>query len=143
MNKRESPATPLLVTAAIIEQDGKFLITQRPAHKPHPCMWEFPGGKLEAGESPQQALKRELREELAVEINVGVICEVVYHLYDWGPVLILAYHCSWVYGEIQHLDIADHRWVTASEMLHIPLLPADKPIIERLQTQLFQASEQK
>lgn len=125
--------SPLLVTAAIIEENGKFLVTQRPAHKPHPHMWEFPGGKMDAGESPQQALQRELLEELAIEISVGSIFDVIYHSYDWGPVLILVYHCRWLSGEIKHLEVDTHRWVTLIEMGQLPLLPADQPLLTRLQ----------
>ncbi|HKJ04511.1 MAG TPA: (deoxy)nucleoside triphosphate pyrophosphohydrolase [Geopsychrobacteraceae bacterium] len=134
MSSPEQSASPLLVTAAIIERQGKFLITQRPTHKPHPSMWEFPGGKLEEGESPQQALQRELREELAIEVSVGSIFDVVFHRYDWGPVLILAYHCTWLSGRIEHLEVDAHCWATASAMLSMPMLPADKPLIERLQS---------
>lgn len=124
---------PLLVTAAILEREGKFLVTLRPAHKPHAHMWEFPGGKMEHEESPQQALQRELLEELAIDITVESAFDVVYHMYDWGPVLILAYRCNWISGEIQHIEVEDHRWVTVSELTQLEILPADRPLIERLQ----------
>lgn len=132
MTTRQTPS-PLLVTAAIIEKQGNFLVTQRPANKPHALMWEFPGGKMEAGESPQQALQRELLEELEIEISADSIFDVVYYCYDWGPVLILAYRCRWISGEIKHLEVADHRWATATELSDLPLLPADRPLIELLQ----------
>ena len=132
MKAPRQTASPLLVTAALIEDNGRFLITRRPAHKPHAHMWEFPGGKMEAGESPQQALQRELREELAIEISAESIYEVIYHCYDWGPVLILVYCCRWMSGEIKHLEVDDHRWVTATELELLPLLPADQPLLKRL-----------
>jgi 8-oxo-dGTP diphosphatase len=133
MMTSEKKTSPLLVTAAIIEKQGHFLITQRLANKPHPLMWEFPGGKMEAGESPQQALQRELLEELEIEITADTIFDVIYHRYDWGPVLILAYRCKWISGEIKHLEVADHCWATATELNALPFLPADGPLIQRLE----------
>ena len=81
---------PLLVTAAVITQDGKVLLTQRPEGGKHPGFWAFPGGKINPDESPEAALQRELEEELGIHIEVGNIFEVVYYRYEWGPVLILA-----------------------------------------------------
>lgn len=126
-------ASPLLVTAAIIEERGRFLVTQRPAHKQHANMWEFPGGKMEPGETPQQALKRELYEELEIDIRVDSIFDVIHYCYDWGPVLILAYRCCRIAGEIKHIEVSDHRWVTAEEFNLLKLLPADQPIVKHLQ----------
>lgn len=124
--------SPLLVTAAIIKRNDLFLITRRPQNKPHPGLWEFPGGKIDLDESPEQALTRELREEIGVDTSIGSICHVVYHRYDWGPVLILAYYARITAGAIQHIDIDAHHWATPDEMLSLPFLPADQPIIERL-----------
>ena len=82
---------PLLVTAAVIFEKGKVLITRRPEDKAHAGLWEFPGGKVDPGESPEEALCREIREELDAEIQITGIFEVAFYRYDWGPVLILAY----------------------------------------------------
>lgn len=123
---------PLAVCAAVIVQQGKILLTQRPADKPHGGLWEFPGGKIETGESPHQSLRREIREELNIEISVGPVLETVYHHYDWGNVLILAYNCSWLSGSIQHLAVADHHWVTPDQLSNYQILPADLPIIARI-----------
>ena len=79
---------PLLVTAAVIIAGGKVLITRRPDDKRHPGFWEFPGGKVDPGESPEQALTREIQEELGAEIVIEQIFDVVYYCYDWGPVLV-------------------------------------------------------
>ncbi len=134
----QTPATeisrplPLAVGAAIICHAGKVLLTQRPVDKPHGGFWEFPGGKLDSGESPHQSLRRELREELAIEISVGPILQTVYHHYDWGAVLIMAYHCRWENGSIEHLEVADHRWLQTSELHQMPILPADRPIVAKL-----------
>jgi 8-oxo-dGTP diphosphatase len=123
---------PLIVTAAVIRQNGKILITRRPDGKPHGGLWEFPGGKLHDGESPQEALRRELVEELALEIEVDEIFEVVYYRYDWGPVLILAYICRPVGGTIRNLEVAEHRWVSPGQIGTFDLLPADRPIVRKL-----------
>lgn len=132
MQHFDSRPLPLAVCAAIISHAGKTLITQRPANKPHGGLWEFPGGKIDRGESPHQSLKRELREELAIEISVGPVIETVYHHYDWGAVLIIAYLCDWQAGDIQHLEVVDHRWLTPGEFSRYPILPADRPILDRL-----------
>ena len=123
---------PLAVCAAVIRDGEKILITQRPADKPHPGYWEFPGGKIDPGESPHLSLRRELKEELDIEIQVGPVLETAYFRYDWGSVLIIAYACRWLSGTIQHLEVAAHRWVTSDQLAHYQILPADQPIIERL-----------
>ena len=125
---------PLAVCAAVIEHRGTILLTQRPADKQQGGFWEFPGGKIEAGESPHQALKREIREELAIEISVGPVLETVYHRYDWGTVLIIAYQCTWLAGEIKHLEVADHALVEPEKLSAYNILPADQPIIDTLQS---------
>lgn len=126
------PKLPLAVCAAVIEQQGKVLLTKRPSDKQQGGFWEFPGGKIDSGESPHQSLRRELREELAIEINVGPLLETVYHHYEWGSVLIIAYLCSWQSGEIRHLEVADHAWVTPEQFANYQILPADQPILNKL-----------
>jgi 8-oxo-dGTP diphosphatase len=126
---------PLLVTAAILQREGKTLLTRRPEGTRHGGLWEFPGGKLDPGESPQEGLQREIREELGLEIRVGEIFDVVYHRYDWGAILLLAYRCEPLGGEIRNLQVAEHRWVDPAELGDYPILPADRPLIARLQRQ--------
>lgn len=123
---------PLIVTAALLRKDSRVLITKRPADKQQGGFWEFPGGKLQCDETPQQALKRELREELDLEIEVGGIFEVVYHRYDWGPVLILVYECLPLGGVIRNLEVDEHRWLTVEQLPEYDILPADRPIIDKL-----------
>ena len=130
--KTESDNVPLLVTAAVIFDGEKVLITRRPDDKRHPGFWEFPGGKIDPGESPETALCREIREELAVEIRIKGIFEVVYYCYDWGPVLILAYRCQLLTGTLRNIDVAEHRWVLPGDLADFTLLPADQPILDRL-----------
>jgi 8-oxo-dGTP diphosphatase len=123
---------PLLVTAAVIFDGAKVLITRRQEGKRHPGLWEFPGGKVDPGESPEEALCREIREELNAEVQVNGIYEVVYHSYDWGPVLILAYECQLRTDTLRDVGVAEHRWILPREMKNFKILPADQPIIDRL-----------
>ncbi len=124
---------PLIVTAAIIRRQGRVLATQRPAGARHGGLWEFPGGKLEDDESPAAALHRELHEELDLEVTVGEIFAVIHHRYDWGAVLLLAYHCEPAHTRIRNLQVAAHRWLYPAELSTLPFLPADLPLIARLQ----------
>lgn len=124
---------PLLVTAAVIIEDKRVLITRRPEHKPQGGFWEFPGGKLDPGESPAIALQRELKEELGVNINVGRILDALYYRYTWGPVLILAYRCNITGGTPRNIEVAEHLWVHLDELHQYELLPADRPLIPQLQ----------
>lgn len=126
---------PLLVTAAVISDGDKILITRRPKDKRHPGLWEFPGGKVDPGESPEKALCREIREELDAEVQVMEIFEVVFHRYDWGPVLILAYSCRLITRSIHNIGVSEHRWIHPRELHEFPILPADQPIIDRLVNQ--------
>lgn len=123
---------PLIVTAALLRKGSKILITKRPADKQQGGFWEFPGGKLQPNETPQQALQRELREELDLEIEVGAIFEVIYHRYDWGPVLILVYECLPLSEVIRNLEVDEHRWLSVEQLPEYDLLPADRPIIDKL-----------
>ena len=132
MATTDLPQVPLAVCAAVIQHQGKILLTQRPHDKLLGGFWEFPGGKIDPGESPHASLKREIREELAIEITVGPVLETVYHHYEWGSVLIIAYLCRWLEGEIQHLEVADHRWLAADQFSDFEILPADQPILARI-----------
>ncbi len=123
---------PLLVTAAVLLQNNRVLITRRPEGGSHPGMWEFPGGKIDPGESPKDALRREIREELDVEIAVEEIFEVAYHRYEWGPVLILAYRCRIMAGTLCNIGVAEHLWVDPKNLSNYSILAADTPIITRL-----------
>ena len=132
--RTEQAEMPLLVTAAVVFDGEKVLLTRRPDDKRHPGFWEFPGGKVDPGESPEQALCREMREELDVEVRVSGIYEVVFYRYEWGPVLILAYQCELLTDTLRDLGVAEHRWVLPREMVNFNILPADQPIIDRLNT---------
>jgi len=133
MHHKVSVDMPLLVTAAVVvDDDGRVLLTQRPEDKRHPGFWEFPGGKVDPGESPEQALRREMREELDVDARVDEIFEVVYYRYEWGAVLILAYSCTLLSGPLRNLGVAAHQWVAPETLSDFDILPADQPIIAKL-----------
>lgn len=116
---------PLLVTAAVIVHNGKVLLTKRKADVPYPLLWEFPGGKVEPGEDPRDCIVREIREELAIEVAVTGIYEVVYHKYPERTVLVLAYRCQWLSGVIIDLDVTEHHWAWPCDIRQFELLPAE------------------
>jgi 8-oxo-dGTP diphosphatase len=123
---------PLIVTAAIVFHEGRVLVTQRPEGARHGGLWEFPGGKLEPGETPEAALRRELLEELDLPVEVDRVFDVVHYRYEWGPVLILAYLCHAEHTRVRNLQVAAHRWLSPDELTGLPFLPADRPLIDQL-----------
>ena len=137
MTKTKTSEDAIQVCAAVIHHQNKILITLRPEDKKLGGYWEFPGGKIETQESPEEVLKRELQEELDIEVDVGELLETIYHSYDWGNVVILAYWCHWINGDIKHLEVADHCWVAVEKLLEYDILAADQPIIQKIQEQLL------
>lgn len=125
---------PIVVAAAVIIRDGRVLLTRRAQGQHLAGMWEFPGGKLEARESPEDALVRECREECGIEVEVNEILDVTHHRYPDKDVLLLFYRCELRAGEVRHLQVADHAWVAPSELDHYPLPPADERVVARIQT---------
>ena len=120
------------VVAALIWNGEKFMACQRPAHKARGLLWEFVGGKVEAGETKAQALVRECREELGVSVAVGdVFMEVVYEYPDLTVHLTL-FHARILAGEPQRLEHNDIRWITTKEIDEYPFCPADVEILRRL-----------
>ena len=120
------------VVAALIWQGERFMICQRPAHKARGMMWEFVGGKVEPGESKGQALVRECREELAVEVAVGDIFLEVTHTYPDITVHLTLFHASIVQGVPQKLEHNDIRYITADEIPQYEFCPADEVILQKL-----------
>lgn len=121
------------VVAALIWQGDKFLVCQRPAHKARGLLWEFVGGKLETGESRQQALVRECREELAVEIAVGDVFMEVLHEYPDLLVRLTLFHAVIVAGTPKMLEHNDLRWITVDQIPALDFCPADVDILKKLQ----------
>jgi len=126
------PRERKLVVAGLIARDGVVLITQRRADQALPLQWEFPGGKVEPGEAPAVALARELREEIGVTVEVGRIWDVLFHAYDAFDLVMLVYACRIVDGEPGAVEVADLAWVRAGELPRWDILPADRPLVDRL-----------
>lgn len=120
------------VVAALVWQGERFMICQRPAHKAWGMLWEFVGGKVEPGESKEQALVRECREELAVEVAVGDIFLEVTHTYPDITVHLTLFHASIVQGEPQKLEHNDIRYITVDEIPQYEFCPADEVILQKL-----------
>ena len=127
---------PVLVTAAVIERDGRVLVAQRGSGDPLSGKWEFPGGKIEPGETPERCLVREIREELGIEVRVQEFLCSSRFAYDHVTVELLAYRCAWVSGEIRLDAHQAVLWTTAGDIDRLDLAEADLPIALRLSTGL-------
>lgn len=120
------------VVAALIWQDGKFLACQRPAHKARGLLWEFVGGKVEPGESYEEALIRECREELNVGIEVGDIFMNLVHEYPDLTVNLILFEASIASGEPEKLEHNDIKWISPEEIPLYEFCPADKDILAEI-----------
>ena len=120
------------VVAALIWDGDRFMACQRPAHKARGLLWEFVGGKVEPGETKQQALVRECREELAVTVQVGGGFMEVTHEYPDLTVHLTLFHASITEGTPQLLEHNDLKWITTKEIDRLEFCPADEVILERL-----------
>ena len=120
------------VVAALIWQEDRFLICQRPAHKARGLLWEFVGGKVEPGETKQQALIRECREELAVEVSVGEVFMEVLHHYPDLLVRLTLFNASIAAGTPQMLEHNDIRWIRVDQIPQFDFCPADVDILKKL-----------
>jgi 8-oxo-dGTP diphosphatase len=122
-----------LVVAGLVIDGPRVLITQRRADQALPLQWELPGGKIEAGESPEVALVRELREELGVTVAVGRVWDVLFHAYPAYDVLMLIYTCAIAAGETPRcVEVAAMAWCLPDELGAYDILPADRPLVARL-----------
>ena len=120
------------VVAALIWDGDRFLICQRPAHKARGLLWEYVGGKVEEGETKEEALIRECREELGVTITVGDVFMDVVHEYPDITVHLTLFHAKIESGTIQLLEHNAVAWITPDEIPHYAFCPADKEINERI-----------
>ena len=119
------------VVAAVIVKDDKVFATQR-GYGPYKGWWEFPGGKIEAGETHQQALKREIREELESEIEVGTLIKTVDYDYPEFHLTMHCYYCNVISGNLVLKEHQDARWLAKTELDSVKWLPADLDIIKIL-----------
>ncbi len=120
------------VVAALIWQGERFMICQRPAHKARGLLWEFVGGKVEPGESKEQALIRECKEELAVVLEVGDVFMDVTHKYPDLTVHLTLFNATIAHGEPQKLEHHDIRWITPQEIPSYDFCPADVEILKEI-----------
>lgn len=123
------------VVAALIWDENRFMICQRLAHKARGSLWEFVGGKVEPGESKEEALIRECREELGVTVEVGDVFMEVTHQYPDITVHLTLFSASIREGVPQKLEHQDIRWITAEEIGKFSFCPADTEILEKLKKQ--------
>ncbi len=129
---KHSAVADVLVTAAVIARHGLILLARRVTSAHGAGGWEFPGGKLDAGEAPEAGLAREIQEELGVAITVGALLADVRHAYPARTIRLLAYHARIVAGEPQATEHAELAWVPRGALLDYDLLPADVPIAQLL-----------
>jgi 8-oxo-dGTP diphosphatase len=120
------------VVGAMIEREGRYLITQRSPRASLPLLWEFPGGRVEPGESDEEALARELKEEMAIAVEVGERVIHVEHGYEQYDIDFCVYRCRLRGGAIQNLKVHDHRWVRPDELDEYEFPAADEKTIARL-----------
>jgi 8-oxo-dGTP diphosphatase len=124
---------PKQVVAALIVENGKILICQRTRHQPMPLKWEFPGGKVEPDEQPEDALSRELEEELGIRARIGPKVTTISHTYTNGNAVELHFYLVEEYaGEIQNRIFRDVRWAGPRELPDYDFLEADVTLIKRL-----------
>lgn len=124
------------VVAALIWSGDRFLICQRPPHKARGMLWEFVGGKVEPGETKEEALIRECREELAVTLSVGEVFTDVEHVYPDLTVHLTLFHAEIAEGTPQKLEHNDIRWIKVSDIDEYDFCPADVEILKKLKEEL-------
>lgn len=120
------------VVGAVIFKDGKILCAQRGTEKSLPLLWEFPGGKIEEGEKPEDALKREINEEMHCTIDISEQIEHTVYEYDFGIVHLTTYYCKLVKGDPILTEHAAIKWLAPKELPALEWAPADIPTIEKV-----------
>jgi 8-oxo-dGTP diphosphatase len=126
--------TTIVSAVALIDQDNRVLIAQRPEHKAMGGLWEFPGGKLEANETPEQALIRELKEELGIDVTKACLAPYVFtsHTYEDFDLLMLLYLCRRWEGTPQAIEHQALKWVKVNELRNYDMPEADIPLLPHL-----------
>jgi len=121
------------VVAAVIQKDGKYLITQRRENASLPLLWEFPGGRAEPGETDTQALQREFKERLGAQVEVGKPVAFRRHDYEGYSVELVLYEASLGSEDLQAMRVKDYRWVAVDEFSQYPFPPADTGTLDDFQ----------
>ncbi len=129
--KEPKPIVPVLA-GVIFNPQGKVLLTRRHPRLSNGGRWEFPGGKLRPGEQPRDCLRRELQEELGIEVTVYDPVDVVTHGYEHQCIVLIAYRCRYLGGDIRLIDHDRYLWVDPGEVLQFELSAADVPIARKL-----------
>jgi len=127
------------VACAIIMRDEEVLITQRSETMPHPLYWEFPGGKLKPGESPEKCIIREIHEELHAAIKVDRLLPTVVHNYGKDLIKLIPFICTLKSGAVELQQHKSYRWIRRQEVDQYPILDADLKIIDRMNGQWNEA----
>jgi 8-oxo-dGTP diphosphatase len=126
--------TILVVAAALVDEEGRVLLAQRPEGKSMAGLWEFPGGKVEAGETPEAALIRELKEELGIDVKQACLAPFVFasHTYEAFHLLMPLYLLRRWQGEVTALEHQALAWVRPKDMRNFQMPPADAPLVAYL-----------
>lgn len=119
---------------ALVDEERRVLVAQRPEGKHMAGLWEFPGGKIEEGEAPEAALVRELKEELQIKVTRQDLKPIsfVSHIYDEFQLLMLLYGCTRWYGKLKAVEHSDLKWTYVDALSRLPMPPADAPLLEPL-----------
>ena len=123
---------PIRVVGAVFHDGERFLACRKKPGKPLEGHWEFPGGKIEPGETPQQALAREIREELNLIAEVGQKVTTTTYEYEFATIELTTFYCTLVDGDLRLTDHDDTKWVTSTEATHLTWAPADIPAVEAI-----------
>ena len=123
------------VVGAVMVRDGRVLCAQRGPLGSLPGRWEFPGGKIEPGETARHALEREIAEELGCTVDVGAELTTTTHAYDFGEVTLTTYWCTLTSGALQLREHADVRWLPTQELESLDWAPADIPAVRMIVAQ--------
>ena len=129
----------LVAAAALIDRDNRILLAQRPDGKAMAGLWEFPGGKIEAGETPETALIRELNEELGIDVTKACLAPFTFasHAYDGFHLVMPLYICRKWRGDVTPREGQQITWVRVNKLRTYPMPPADEPLIAMLQDLLL------
>jgi 8-oxo-dGTP diphosphatase len=127
-----APRKTVRVVAAVLEKEGRYLITQRRATAVLPLMWEFPGGRVEQGETDALALKREVLHRLGAMIDVGKLISFVSHPYEGYVVDLFLYECAITGGDLRAANVHRYEWVASADFDAYPFTPADEASMNKL-----------